>query len=81
VVYGYLAFLVVPGLVALLVGVVVAVLARRDLRLMRAGLMEPTGWEPTAAALRRSNLAAMIPLGLWLGLMAAMVYWLAMVPE
>lgn len=52
--------LIVPALVALPVGLMVTVLARRDLARMDGGLMDPAGEDQTAAALFDAQIATML---------------------
>jgi hypothetical protein len=47
----YAVIFLLPALVGLPLGVVTAVLAARDLEMMRAGRMDPAGWSPTRLAL------------------------------
>lgn len=52
--------LLVPGLLALPVGLLVTVLARKDLARMERGLMDPAGEDQTANALVDAQIAAML---------------------
>jgi hypothetical protein len=54
--------LVVPALVALPLGVVVWAVARRDLRQMATGAMDPAGWGQTAEGRDCGPLAAILSL-------------------
>jgi hypothetical protein len=64
--------LVLPALVAFPLGVVVWVVARRDLRKMAAGEMDPEGWDMTRAGRDSGALGAVlcllaIPVATFLG--------------
>ena len=64
--------LILPGLVALSLGLTVWVLARQDLAKMRAGLMDPAGRKQAGRA-RRHGLVAALFAAAWLALWVALL--------
>jgi hypothetical protein len=72
---GLLAFcLVVPALVGLPLGIAVAVMARRDLARMDAGVIDPAGRQTTGGARELAAAGAMLSVpGLFWLLIALMV--------
>lgn len=73
--FGFFAmFPLLPSFVGLVLGIVTVVLARRDLKLMQAGLKDARGREQTERALWRLAFAgAVINLVSFLGLLTAVV--------
>ncbi|HEV3261279.1 MAG TPA: hypothetical protein VG013_30780 [Gemmataceae bacterium] len=77
---GFLSLCLIPGLIAVTLGLAVCIMASRDFRKMEAGMMDRVGWDRTWRAEGRGFIALMLGLGgltLWaIGFLAlAMSDW------
>ena len=70
-------FLVVPGFIAVVLAIVADSLACRDLRRMRAGLMDPAGEGPARTARRYATAGLLTMLGGWGLCCAGFILWIA----